>query len=310
MKSTIVYKPYKVALVALDLTEMDDRLIQYASMMARLLPLERIFFVHVAKDLALPTDLLEEYPDLVGPLDESIETDIQNKIDRYFDATNDVRVECIIKEGNPIDKILKLCRIKDVDLIFMGRKRSLHGSGIASSGIARKCPCSLFPVTEDSKLQLKEALVPVDFSDHSGLAMKQAIEVQSNNGFKLSAMHVYSVPSGYHKTGKSYAEFSEIMKSHAKKDFKKFMESNGFPADIACKYILTDDSKYANLAYEFAEKQDADLIIIGSKGRTSVSSILIGSVAEKLVYVDSHIPVLIVKSKGENMGFLDALLKI
>ncbi|MEQ8924610.1 MAG: universal stress protein [Fulvivirga sp.] len=309
MKVTNEYKPFKVALVALDLTELDDRLIQYASLMAKVLPLEQIYFVHVAKDLALPADLLEEYPNLLGPQDESIEADIQQKIDKYFSAPN-VAVKCIIKEGNPIDKILKLCKIKDVDLIFMGRKRSLHGSGIASSGIARKCPCSLLLVTEDSKLQLNKVLVPVDFSNHSSLAMRQAIEARSNNGFELSAIHIYSVPSGYHKTGKSFEEFSDVMKTHAQKNFRQFLESNDFPSDIPCEYELTKDAKYAPLAYEYAEKHNIDLIIIGSKGRTAVSSILMGSVAEKLVYIDSHIPVLIVKSKGENMSFLDALMKI
>lgn len=309
MKSKVVYKPYKVALVALDLTAIDDRLIAYAAKMAKILPLERFFFVHVAKDLALPADLLKEYPDLVGPLDESIETDIKEKVARYF-ADTGVETKCIVKEGNPIDKILKLCKIKDVDLIFMGRKRNLVGSGIVSSGIARKCPCSLLLVTEESEAKLKKVLVPVDFSSHSCLAMKQAVEAQSNNGFMITTMHVYSVPSGYHKTGKSLNEFAEIMKSHAQKDFKKFMKTNKFSKDTPCEYVLTKDGKYADLVYRFAEKCGADLIIIGSKGRTPVSSILIGSVAEKLVYIDSHIPVLIVKSKGENMGILDALLKI
>lgn len=309
MKSNTVNKSYKVALVALDLSEMDDRLIQYAALMAKLLLLEKILFVHVAKDLALPDDLLKEYPDLMAPLDESIERDIQTKIDRYCNVDG-LEVQCIIREGNPIDKILKICKIKDVDLIFMGRKRSLYGSGIVSSGIARKCPCSLFLVTEDSKPHLKKVLVPVDFSNHSRLAMKQALEAQTNNGFELLAMHVYGVPSGYHKTGKSFSEFAEIMKSHALKDYNKFLESNDFPPDLPCEYVLTDDGKYANLVYAFAEKNDIDLIVIGSKGRTPVSSILIGSVAEKLVYIDSHIPILIVKNKGENMGVLDALLKI
>ena len=288
---------------------MDDQLIKYAAMMSRLLSLEKIFFVHIAKDLRLPEELLEKYPDLLGPLDESIEVDIQKKIDEYFSGL-EVETKCIVQEGNPIDKILRLSKIKDVDVIFMGRKKSLEGAGIASSGIARNCPCSLFLVTEDSKLKVEKVAVPIDFSNHSYLAMNVALEAQRKNAFQVSAVHVYGVPLGYHKTGKSYAEFSQIMKLHAQNDFRHFLEKGYFSADIPCEYVLTDEGKYADLVYEYAENNEIDLIVLGSKGRTPVSSILIGSVAEKLAYIDSHIPVLIVKSKGENMGFLDALFNI
>ncbi|MBV6647441.1 MAG: universal stress protein, partial [Cyclobacteriaceae bacterium] len=129
------YKPYKTALVGLDLTEMDDHLVQYAAMISKVFPMERIFFVHVAKDLQLPDDLLKEYPGLLDPLDDSIETDIQKNVDQHFEGSA-VETVCIVKEGNPIEKMLKLSKVKDVDLILMGRKKSLQGSGIVSSRIA------------------------------------------------------------------------------------------------------------------------------------------------------------------------------
>ena len=49
---------------------------------------------------------------------------------------------------------------------------------------------------------------------------------------------------------------------------------------------------------------------MGSKGRTASASILLGSVAEKLVQANNEIPMLILKKKGENMGFFEALFKI
>ncbi|MEM9832075.1 MAG: universal stress protein [Bacteroidota bacterium] len=309
MKKTISYQPLKSALVALDLTEMDDYLIQYAALLNGILPLERIFFVHAAKDLELPKDLLEEYPDLVQPLDESIEADILRKVKQYFNTTY-TEINCIIQEGSPIETILKLCKVKNIDLVLMGRKKSLRGSGIVSSRIARKCPCSLMLITEDFPLAIQKVLLPLDFSPHSGLAAKLGWDVHQKTQAELLAVHMYSVPTGYHTTGKSYQEFANIMKGHAEKAYQKFLAKHEIPDEVPCEFVLTRDGKYSDLTYNLAEEKQVDLIIIGSKGRTSAASVLMGSVSEKLVYLDSHIPVLIVKSKGENMSFLDALLKV
>jgi len=123
-------------------------------------------------------------------------------------------------------------------------------------------------------------------------------------------VHIYGVPTGYYKTGKSHEEFSEIMKSHAKKDYDEFLASYSFPSDIPCDYLLTDNGHYAELTYSYAENNAVDLIILGSRGRTAISSAMMGSVAEKLVYSDNDIPVLIIKEKGENLGFLDVLMKL
>ncbi len=301
--------PFKVILVALDLSEMDDRLIRYAAVMSKMAPIERIIFVHVAKDLELPDDLRKKYPDLLAPLDESIESDIRGKVEGIFGPT-DVDINYIIKEGNPIEKLLKLSKIKEVDLILMGRKKSLRGSGLVSSHIARKCPCSLLLVTEDFNEQISKILVPVDFSQHSLMATRQALGLATNADAQVVFSHAYHVPSGYHKTGKSHDEFAKIMKGHAENDCKRFLQRNELPADIECEYMLTNDGLTAELVYTYGKNAQADLIVMGSKGRTRTSAILMGSLAEKIVFKSADIPVLIVKSKGENMGFLEALLRV
>ena len=306
---TITSEPFKSVLVALDLTEMDDSLIRYAAMLSEVLPFERIFFVHVSQDLELPADLLKEYPGLLSPMDESIRADIQQKVAAHFGASS-LDIHCRVEEGNAIEKILKLSKIKDIDMILMGRKKSLRGSGIVSSKIARRCPCSLLLVTQDFRMEYKKVLVPVDFSAPAALAMQRALEFSSTSSAELLMLHVYRVPAGYSRIGKSYEEFEQIMKSHAQKDGHRFLAKYHFPPDMACAYVATHDEKPTELTYAFAEENQVDLIVIGSRGRTAAAAVLLGSMAEKLVYRDSDIPVLIVKRKGENMKLLDALMRI
>lgn len=308
MKTT-THETIRHILVALDLSEMDDALIRYANMLANLLPIERVYFVYVAQSLELPANLLKEYPDLMAPLDESIQDDLEKKVRGLF-STSSVEVNCVVEEGNAIEKVLKLCKVKHIDLILMGRKKSLKGSGIVSSKIARRCPCSLLLVTEGFSPGIDKVLVPIDFSGYAAHATRRALDLADNSSAKLLLMHIYSVPVGYYKTGKSREEFARIMQSHAEKDYQKFLSKNQFPHDLSCKYELNNDGKSAEMIYSYAESVGADLIVIGSRGRTAISAVLMGSIAEKLVYRDSDIPILIVKNKGENMGLLNTLLKI
>lgn len=303
------HDPYRTAMVALDLSQMDDDLIRYAAIIAEILQLECVLFIHVARSLALPKDLLEEYPDLLEPLGKSIETSLNSKIKVYF-GDSEMDVQCIVKEGQPIDEILKLSTIKNVDLIIMGRKNNLEGSGIVSSKIAGKSPCSLLFVTPEYNLTISKLLVPIDFSHHSAMAVELALEISEVDHSTIETIHFYGVPLGYNKTGKSYNEFAGIMKKIAKNDFGAFLKKHSLSPGLSCEYVLSEYGKYPERTYDYAEKNDVDLIVIGSRGRTDISSLVMGSVAEKLVYLDGEIPVLIVKEKGENMGFLEALMNI
>lgn len=303
---------FKTALVALDLTEIDEHVLRYTAMLSKHLELERIYFVHIAKRLALSEELLEKFPKLSGPVDESIETGIQERVDAHF-AGQDVITKSIVQDGAPVDGILKLVKIKQVDLVIVGQKKSYPGSGIVSGRLARKCPCSLLFVTEQDldNIKLDKILVPVDFSNHSYLALKRSQELAEASGASLAVSHVYNIPMGYYKTGKTFEEFSEIMKQNAEEDFNRFLTRNELSGDFNCTYKLTKDGTYASCIHDHAYDTEVDLIVTGSKGKrgSTTTSMLLGSVAEKLVFLDAGIPVLIIKSEGENTGILEALFR-
>jgi len=79
---------------------------------------------------------------------------------------------------------------------------------------------------------------------------------------------------------------------------------------LSVKLVLNDGRNIAIQITEFAKKIDADLILLGSRGRTTSAAILLGSTAEKLISYNKLLPMLIFKKKGETMGFFDALFKI
>lgn len=93
-------------------------------------------------------------------------------------------------------------------------------------------------------------------------------------------------------------------------EMKLFLHQNSVSEDLPCEFLLSDDEPKSALINKYAHKAKMDLILIGSRGRTKSSAILIGSIVEKVLSMDSDIPMLVVKQKGENMGFFEALMKL
>jgi nucleotide-binding universal stress UspA family protein len=303
-------KFFSRAMIGLDLTEMDDILIKKTAVFAKFLGIEKCYFVHVAKNLEIPKEITEKYPDLIAPTDESIEAIVQNKL-KEFNFPSDIETEVFVDEGShPLDSFLRWAKIKDVDLILMGRKETLPGHGVLADGVAKKAPCSILLVQEKRPVKFpKKILIATDFSTHNHLIYEFAEQITDRLGAELVPVHLFEVPSGYSKTGKSFEEFAEIMKENAKADFKKFVSKHHHP-ELECEMLLNDGKNQGTLILDFATQINADMILLGSRGRTSSAALLLGSTAEKLIHANKYLPMLIFKKKGETMGFFDALFKI
>jgi len=304
-----MYK-YKRILIGLDLTEMDGVLLKYSRELVKRLSAEKIYFLHIAENFDIPKDIKEKYPDLLAPKDESIEAICKEQIDEFWQHIDDLETAIEVREGNAFNTLLKFSDQKDIDLVIMGRKKSLKGSGVLPQKVINLMHSSVLLVPEDITFKLDKIVAPIDFSKHSELTVEQVINLSENSETSIQFIHVYTVPSGYHKAGKSYDEFAEIMKNHARADYKAFLTKMDIQESHSCDYVLDDDHRPADKIFNYAEKENADLIVMGSKGRTGLASILLGSVAAKVVSYDTQIPLLVVKEKKENMGFLKALLNI
>ena len=107
---------------------------------------EKVYFVHVAQDLEVPDDLPEELKKAYKPLDEELKSDMQNMVKQYC-SEKKWKVEYDVIEGNPFKELIHFSKIKNIDLIVVGRKDINEGSGVVPQKIARKAPCSVLFVT-------------------------------------------------------------------------------------------------------------------------------------------------------------------
>ncbi|WBL42940.1 universal stress protein [Algoriphagus halophytocola] len=303
-------KHFSKVMIGLDLSEIDDILIKKTIVYLEFLGIDKCYFVHVAKDLAIPQEILDNHPELLAPGDESIEAIITEKLKEYhFPPSMDIEV--FAEEGaHPLDTFLRWAKIKDVDLIIMGRKETLEGSGSLAKGIAKKAPCSILMLQEKRPPGLpKRIMIPSDFSAHTDMIYDFGERISEELNAELVPVHIYDVPHGYSKTGKTLEEFSEIMKNNAKEDFKNFITKFNHK-NIECHFVQNTGEDKGKTLLDEALKLDADMILLGSRGKTKSAAILLGSVAEKLVNVNNLLPMLIFKKKGETIGFFEALFKI
>lgn len=297
-------------LVALDRSDMDDYLIKAASVFADNHPDAQFYFFNVSPMLEIPVKVHEQYPDLIGPIDEAIGENIKADVKSQFNDLAAVHID--VREGNPTDQILKFASEKDIDLMILGQKPRNEGSGHHKDKIVNASSCSVMVIPKGLNYEHpKNLLVSLDFSETSKFAFERALVYAKICESRITAFHCYEVPTGYHTTGKSYEEFAAIMESNAEEHFNEFIESMDL-GDIEVKNLnlLDRDGNTPKLIMRAAEQTNSDVIIVGSKGRTSFSKVLLGSVAAKLLRAEFDIPVMIIKSHGKNMGFLKALLEL
>ncbi|MEE4253195.1 MAG: universal stress protein [Desulfuromusa sp.] len=142
---------------------------------------------------------------------------------------------------------------------------------------------------------LTKVLTAIDFSDSSDNAFQMALSMAKSFSAQLIVLHVINEPvdlRGFYVPHISFEKLEEEIEEGAHKMMESF-----------CRKNLADYDDYeclivAGLPYEQiikqAEEKAADLIVLGTHGRTGLDHVLFGSTAEKVVR-KSSVPVLTVR---------------
>jgi len=299
----------KRLLVGLDLTPMDDSEIAYAAFLCRLSAAEKVYFVHVERTLELPEELKMPQPDV--SVKEALKQSIQEKVNVAFKDLPQIATEIVVKEGSEVKEILRIAKNEDIDLMLVGRKLQLKGSGVLPRKLLRSSRRSVLFVPENTDLKLEKIVVSTDFSEYSIMALDRMLHsalVISN--IAIECLHVYDVPTGYVTLGQSYEEFDQLMQKIAREKFEKVLEK--FP-ELTGRATLKlvkqhHDEDIGEIIVLEAKRSRADLLVVGAAGKSAAALFMLGSVTEKVLQHDNDIPLLVFKRQNEDLGFLDALL--
>ncbi len=200
--------------------------------------------------------------------------------------------ELRVQPGDALDAILE--RSRDAQLVVMGT----HGRtgldrifiGSVAEKVVRSSATPVITVHRDSDASFppRKILVGIDFSGGSRAALRMSAEMARRFGSELHVVHVIAgIPSlGETEilvitTAQGAPEpYYELARSRAAAEMRDFLAGE---VEIEASRSSVEIGDPGRLIVEAAERLDADLIALGTRGRGHLSRLAMGSVAERVV---------------------------
>jgi nucleotide-binding universal stress UspA family protein len=130
----------------------------------------------------------------------------------------------------------------------------------------------------------KRILCPIDFSDASRAALETACDLARRFDAKVALFHAYPVP-GYTFPDGSFVASAKMLDELADQAKRHLDEWKALAETAGVKEVETATAvgEPAHEIVDFATRNRADLLVLGTHGRTGLSHALMGSVAERVV---------------------------
>ena len=146
--------------------------------------------------------------------------------------------------------------------------------------------------------RIRRILHPTDFSRASGAAFRKALTLDQENRAELLLVHVLLPPTPFIGDGyvspKTYEELAAAARRGAQRELEKVL-ARAKKAKARVKAMLLEGVPYDKIA-RAARSKRADLIVMGTHGRTGLAKFFLGSVAERVIAL-APCPVLTVRGK-------------
>jgi nucleotide-binding universal stress UspA family protein len=204
--------------------------------------------------------------------------------------------------GQPSEVILDLARELAPDLIVMGT-RGLTGLrhlllGSTTERVVQHAEVpvlSVHPGNRHPERPLRTILVPTDFSEDADLATAAARRLLAcEPDARLVLLHVYNLPIEYTAYGPIPVSLSYLEEAGAQAQARLEEKADALRrTGLAVEPVVREGYPPEVIAAE-AERCGADLIAMGTRGRSGLGHLLLGSIAERVVQTAGR-PVLTVR---------------
>jgi nucleotide-binding universal stress UspA family protein len=170
----------------------------------------------------------------------------------------------------PYEDIVRHASKNNVDMIIMGThgktemKRLMMGSVTAK--VIGHAPCNVLVLPLNAKVECKNVLIATDGSKYSDAAASEAIGIAKRCG---SSLIVTSVASSDAEIASAKDNVSKVAEAAEKEGIKTAP-------------VVTTGKPYEAII-ETSKQEKADLIVVGSHGKTGLVRLLMGSVTERVI---------------------------
>lgn len=145
-------------------------------------------------------------------------------------------------------------------------------------------------------------LVPIDGSHTSECALGEAIKLAQLHQAQLKLLHVLEdmedMEDIRYFDAENYMNYTELVKS-VRKSVEKMLEKateqvRQAGIEVEEKLLEAKGRRVSSVIVEEATQWSAELIIIGTHGRTGFNRLLLGSIAEGVLRT-AHVPILLIR---------------
>ena len=147
-------------------------------------------------------------------------------------------------------------------------------------------------------IRLRRILLPTDFSNYSAAATKYACELATKFDAELHLLHTLethlaSTPA--FGMGLALPTYTSESRAAVEKSLAGVLDPKWSEGRTVIQAVIEGSPKVAIIQY--ARKQNIDLIVLATHGRTGLPHVIMGSVAETVVRT-APCPVLTVRPEG------------
>ncbi len=149
-------------------------------------------------------------------------------------------------------------------------------------------------------MQIKQILVPTDFSENAQHAVSYATELAKRCSAKIHLLHTPVIPT-YLLMDLSYSPGPEAV-TRILNDSQDALDeqAKGLAATGVEYFTVIREGTVHEVIRDYAKEHDVDLVVVGTHGRTGVSKLMYGSVTERVIKT-VHTPIVIIPPEGGTM---------
>ena len=211
--------------------------------------------------------------------------------------------------GNPFAMLLHACERHKTDLLVLGSRGSQHGVnqiGTIASRCVRKAPPDLLIVKEDITGPHHQVLACVDLSENSAKAVQLARRIAEQDGAKLDCLFVEQSSLALAADYGGYLPAIPAVESEAgaaswQKEINDFIEPLLRNSSVKeHRNVVVSRMSIREAIMDQIRESHATLVVLGTRGKTDLRSLLLGTTAEKVL---QHAPCSILAVKPDGFEF-------
>jgi nucleotide-binding universal stress UspA family protein len=204
-----------------------------------------------------------------------------------------VLIKTLYEEGEPFEKIIDVAEEISSDLIVMGKKGMSALEQILMGSVTERVigysNTDVLVVPKNASIQWDKIVVAVDVSKYAEKVCKRALDIAKDFNSEINIVSTVEVsPAVFAIKPEIFDVQVEKTKQFLKETEIKFQKEN-----IVVKLFIEEGEAYEKIL-ELVDKIKAQMIILGTHGRTGLRRLLMGSTCQRVIGL-SKLPVLVVK---------------